>query len=161
MRVLGIGLAAIVTVALGAALTRSAPAARPAPPLPGKALAGEPITVASLRGEPTVIAFFASWCEPCVGEAPKLAEAARALGGYAHVVAVDWSDSSHYALALVRRYGWSFPVLSDPSGTAGSAYGIQGLPTAFVLNARGEIVERLLGPQTVSSLVRAVSGRGA
>jgi hypothetical protein len=72
-------------------------------------------------------------------------------------VAVDWSDSRSYALAFVHRFGWAFPVMADPNGASGYAYGIQGLPSAFVLDASGHIVDRLLGPQTVSRLVDAVA----
>jgi hypothetical protein len=89
-----------------------------------------------------------------------LERAARALGARASVVGVDWSDNGGYARKFVRRYRWSFSVLEDPDGKSGYAYGIQGLPSAFVLNAHGAIVRRLLGPQTVAGLVRAVSQSG-
>lgn len=51
-------------------------------------------------------------------------------------------------------YGWSFPVLRDRD--AGDRYGIQGLPTTFVLDARGRIVRTLSGGQTRASLERAL-----
>ncbi len=151
-------LAVAVLVGLVVALTHSSAPARPAPPLPRQTLTGGTVSLRTLQGRPALIDFFASWCGPCTAEAPKLARAAQALHGRAAVVAVDWSDSRTYALAFVHRYGWSFPVMSDPNGASGYAYGIQGLPSAFVVNADGHIVERLLGPQTVASLVQAVRG---
>jgi hypothetical protein len=73
-------------------------------------------------------------------------------------VGVDWSDPSNAAAhAFVRRYGWTFPVLSDPDGVAGSRYGITGLPIGFVLNAGGKIVARLIGEQTLTQLREALS----
>jgi cytochrome c biogenesis protein CcmG, thiol:disulfide interchange protein DsbE len=115
------------------------------------------VTVTGLRGKPALIDFFASWCGPCSTEASAVERAARGLRGRAHVVAVDWSDSRRYALQFVTHYRWTFPVLSDPNGVSGNAYGIEGLPSAFVLDARGRVVKRLLGPQTASTLMHAVA----
>ena len=46
--------------------------------------------------------------------------------------------------------------LRDPSGAVGNAYGLTGLPTTFVLDPSGNIVQTLPGPQTVASLRRAL-----
>ncbi|HVC07207.1 MAG TPA: hypothetical protein VND98_06470, partial [Solirubrobacterales bacterium] len=56
----------------------------------------------------------------------------------------------------LRRFGWTFPVLSDPDGVYGTRYGIDGLPNAFLLDSRGRIVGVLRGPQTLGSLRAAV-----
>jgi cytochrome c biogenesis protein CcmG/thiol:disulfide interchange protein DsbE len=149
-------LAALVAVALVLTLGAGRRAGRVAPPLPGSVLAGKPTSLAALRGQPVLVDFFASWCGPCAADAGTIGRAGRALQGHAHLVAIDWSDNRRDALAFIGRYGWSFPVLADPNGKAGYAYGIQGLPSAFVLDAQGRIVRRLIGPQTLINLLRAV-----
>lgn len=152
---------AIVGTALIVGLSGGPAHGRAAPPLPRSVLSGSRVAVSGLRGQPALIDFFASWCGPCTLEAPRLRRVAQLLSGRARVVAVDWSDSRRYGLAFVRRFGWRFAVLSDPNGAAGYAYGVQGLPTAVVLDARGRVVRRLVGPQTVAEFVRAVETAGA
>jgi peroxiredoxin len=46
----------------------------------------------------------------------------------------------------------------DSDGTVGDRYGITGLPTTFVLDRRGRIVQTLRGPQTIADLSRALKG---
>ena len=148
--------APIAALALLVVISSSSPSRRAAPPLPAQALQGRPITLAALRGKPALIEFFASWCGPCTSEAPALAQTERAVRGRATVVAVDWSDSPRYAKAFIRRFHWSFPVLADPHGSSGYAYGIQGLPSGFLLNPDGRIVRSFIGPQPAHKLVAAI-----
>jgi len=152
-----------VVVALGALVVAAAlilPGAkttgRPAPALPTKALSGRPATLASLRGGTAVVNFFASWCQPCVREAPQVERAYQQLAGRAKMVAVDWNDGRGSALAFLKRFHWTLPVLEDPNGLVGDSYGISGLPTTFVLDANGRIAKRLTGPVTTATILAAV-----
>jgi cytochrome c biogenesis protein CcmG/thiol:disulfide interchange protein DsbE len=129
---------------------------RQAPPLPTTVLRPPGTDLAALRGKPALIDFFASWCDPCAEEAPTLRNLSDSLRGKATVVAVDWDDSDGPARAFVRKHGWTFPVLSDPSGTTGEKYGFVGLPASFVLNPEGRIVATFRGPQSEAALRRAL-----
>ena len=152
----------VILAALGLA-GHGGQAGRVAPALPAERLSGAPVSVASLRGRPAFVNFWASWCGPCETEAPPLERFARSLGGRANVVGVNWEDLSHAnALGFVRRFGWTFPNLRDPDGTVGRRYGITTfLPTTFVLDSAGRLRLTLHGPQTEQSLdmaLRRVSG---
>jgi thiol-disulfide isomerase/thioredoxin len=154
------GVVALAIVALGVLWGGKAKraGARPAPALPTHVLVGPRVDIASLHGRPAIIHFWASWCGPCAGEAPQLAHLGDELHGRATLVGVDWSDNTSSAASFVRRHHWTFPVLVDSSGETGNAYGITGLPTTFLLNSRGQIVRRLVGPQTASGLLADVLG---
>jgi thiol-disulfide isomerase/thioredoxin len=137
---------------------------RIAPALPRERLAGTPLSLAALlagaHGRPSVVVFWASWCGPCVREAPALERFSRA-GGHGRIVGVDWSDARTGALAFIRRYGWTFPTVRDSEGRVGNAYGMTGLPTIYVLDGRGRIRLTLRGPQTEASLSRALGAVAA
>lgn len=130
--------------------------ARRAPALPTRVLVGPRVDLAGLRGRPAIIHFWASWCGPCVKEAPELARLAGELHGRATLVGVDWSDNQADAARFVRQHHWRFPVLIDSSGEVGNAYGLTGLPTTFLLDRQGRIIRRLVGPQTAAGLLSII-----
>jgi cytochrome c biogenesis protein CcmG/thiol:disulfide interchange protein DsbE len=135
-------------IAFEVASSGSGGAAEPSPPLPSAVLQGPAATLASLRGRPALVNFWASWCLPCRQEAPALERLWRSLHGSAAVVGVDFDDERDAAREFIRSHGLSYPMLSDPSGAAGPRFGFSGLPTTVVLDPRGRIVETLRGPQS-------------
>lgn len=154
----GVGVAALAA-ALVVGLGHGGRAnARPAPSLPRERLAGPPVTLATLRGRPAIVAFWASWCTDCSKEAPELERFAQSASGRGRLVAVDWSDPLiGEARKFIGRNRWTFPVLRDEEGTVGLAYGLADLPTTFVLDGKGQIVQQLVGPQTAKSLSQALA----
>jgi len=143
-----------VVIGVGAATRQSSAPRRAAPALPTQALRPPAVTLASLRGHPALVNFWASWCHPCAKEAPELARLGRERS--VRLVSVDTGDDAADARRFVAHYGWSFPVLRDDSGSVRERYNITGLPTTFALDARGRIVRTLTGPQTVGSLKAAL-----
>jgi cytochrome c biogenesis protein CcmG/thiol:disulfide interchange protein DsbE len=128
---------------------------KPAPPLPAAVLQPPRESLAGLRGEPALVNFWASWCEPCRQEAPELERFQHSLHG-ARLVGVDYTDREGAGREFVHEYGWSFPILDDPDGIYGARYHLPGLPTTVVLDAKGRIVETLRGPQTTADLRTAL-----
>ena len=125
---------------------------RPAPELPTQVLVGPRTRLADLRGRPSLVSFWASWCGPCRREAAAVARFANRVRGRARVVGVDYTDSLTSARSFVERYHWTFPNLRDGDGATGDRYRVVGLPTTFVLDSRGRIVAVLTGEQTESKL---------
>jgi cytochrome c biogenesis protein CcmG/thiol:disulfide interchange protein DsbE len=162
-RAIWLGLLLVViggVVAAEIATSGGGQGSRPAPALPTQVLSGPRVDLASLRGRPAVVNFWASWCGPCKQEAPELRRFAQGIGHRASLIGVDWNDRPDNARAFIAQSHWSYPVLRDPTGGVGNAYGLNGLPTTFVLDSRGRIVQKLQGPQTVSSLNQAVASAG-
>jgi cytochrome c biogenesis protein CcmG/thiol:disulfide interchange protein DsbE len=160
-----VAVVAFAAVALVIGLSgESAPGGRLAPALPTEVLAGRRMTLATLRhtaaGRPSLVVFWASWCEPCQREAPAVQRFALSPAGRGRVVGVDWSDEAASARGFIRRYRWSFPNLRDGEGSVGYAYGLTGLPTTFVIGADGRIERTLRGPQTEQTLRHALGAPG-
>ncbi|MCW3032330.1 MAG: alkyl hydroperoxide reductase/Thiol specific antioxidant/Mal allergen [Solirubrobacterales bacterium] len=158
-RALGLVLLAAAVAALvvfGFAPSKKVAPGRPAPGLPGEHLSGAGVTLPKLlagaAGRPSVVVFWASWCGPCVTEAPALESFSRSREGRGRIVGVDWSDRRSSALDFIRRFGWTFPTVRDGEGLVGNKYGMTALPTAFVLDGAGRIARTLRGPQTGASL---------
>jgi cytochrome c biogenesis protein CcmG/thiol:disulfide interchange protein DsbE len=128
----------------------------PAPELPSKVLVPPRQTLASLRGKPAAVNFWASWCEPCRKESPDLQRLYRSLHGRAGLVGVDYSDAADNAREFIRQFGLTYPMLSDPDGKAGDSYGVTGLPATAIIDSRGRIVQLLRGPQTEQSVRKAL-----
>jgi cytochrome c biogenesis protein CcmG/thiol:disulfide interchange protein DsbE len=143
-------LIAIAMIAVGLLLPQ-AHGREHAPALPRGALSGGPIGLAQLHGHPAVIAFFASWCPGCHTEAAALERFARSAGPD-RVIGVADNDGRAAAVAFARGYAWSFPLLNDPTGSVAAAWGVAELPTTVIVNAKGEIVARRVGPETVARL---------
>ncbi len=148
-------------IVFGLASSHSGTVGRRAPALPGERLAGSPTTLhtllASAHGRASLITFWASWCGPCSKEAPALERFSRSAAGRGRLVGVDWSDGLSGARAFVASHRWTFPVLRDAEGTVGNEYRMTGLPTTFVLDSSGRIRSVLRGPQTASTLARAMA----
>jgi cytochrome c biogenesis protein CcmG, thiol:disulfide interchange protein DsbE len=155
-RNLAVGLLAAAAVAAlvvaEIATSGSGASQRPAPELPSQVLQGPRVDLASLHGKPALVNFWASWCTPCKQEAPELQRLARTLPDQARLVGVDWNDTTANATEFIREHALTYPILRDGSNEVGDRFGITGLPTTFVLDSRGQIVETLRGPQDVAAL---------
>jgi len=96
----------------------------------------------SFRGQIVVVSFIASWCEPCRQEA-RLVDGAGArlrADGSGTALLIATNDHERFARAFVAQHRLRLSVLVDRDGSVAKAYGVNGIPTTFVLDARGRIV---------------------
>jgi peroxiredoxin len=110
-------------------------------------LSGGRLQLASLRGQVVLVNFWATWCAPCVAEMPSLQKLHEALGAHGlAVVGISIDEERGELERFVRDHGLTFPVLHDASGAVASAWGVQGYPETFVLDAAGGLREHYRGP---------------
>ena len=113
-----------------------------------------PLRLAELRGTPTVINFWASWCEPCIEEMPVLARAARELGPRVGFLGVDVQDQVAKARELAHSTGVRYPLAQDPRGEFYASIGGVGMPTTLFVDAEGTVVYRHTGEVSASRLAQ-------
>lgn len=123
---------------------RQIPAAdRTAPvELTGKDLDGHELSLAALRGKPTVVNVWGSWCASCHKETPALVAAQKKLGNQVNFVGIDSRDGgTAQAKSYNARYGVTWPSFFSPGGEALLAFpGVllpNSVPATVVLDAQG------------------------
>ncbi len=143
---------AAMAFALVAAACSGGPSSPPGPGPTGSLVPANPTALPSfdpqsfrqllsqLRGYPVVINVWASWCGPCVVEAPDIAAAAREFQGRVQFIGVDVLDQLGAARAFIRKYGWSFPSVFDPTAAIRNDLGFVGQPVTLVLDRSGKRV---------------------
>lgn len=113
-------------------------------------------TVSFSPGRPTVVNFFAAWCEPCRRELPALEAAWREHGDTVDFVGVDVADSRTKAVDLLDATGATFRAGYDPHRRVAESYRLAGMPTTVFVGADGRVVGTVQGPLDADDLDRWV-----
>jgi len=116
-------------------------------------LSGKPIHLSDLRGKVVVLDFWASWCPPCVQEAPSLNRLQKYIESRNALILGVAADEDAYAFSkFIIDQGVTFPTYRDPaSKDRGSpialSYGTSMIPEAYIIDRHGKIARKVIGPQ--------------
>lgn len=107
------------------------------------------------KGKVSVVNFWASWCTPCIAEHPELIELKSRTG--VDIYGVNYKDEPSAARRFIGRYGNPFAAVgADANGRAAIDWGVYGVPETYVVNGRGEIAYKHVGPITRESLLNTL-----
>jgi len=114
---------------------------------------GKPQRLSDYRGKVVVLNFWASWCPPCLEEAPALNRLQRHIeprGGTILGVSID-EDPAAYEKFL-KDFGIVFPTWRDPNVQDNKSkielgYGTSLIPETYVIDRHGKIARKLVSAQ--------------
>jgi len=141
------GAGALVTAVLLAFLRPgTAGAAEPAPGLELRRLDGQPFSLQALHGKVVLLDFWAPWCLPCRKSFPFLeALQNRHESEGLSVVGLTLEGDQQAIHAFLDEVPVRFPIVSDPTGRSGEAFGVVAMPTTLLLDRQGQVVARFEG----------------
>jgi thiol-disulfide isomerase/thioredoxin len=154
MRLRSVVLSAVATAGLGVGLGLAVGCAGPGAPAAAHAVAtdfratkvrgldGGAVSLSSvLGGRPTLVSFWAPWCEPCLREQPeleRLSRAVRACGGA--VVGVAVGESPATVSAFAKDQGLTFAQFTDEGFELADAMGQRRIPATVIFDASARLV---------------------
>ena len=108
---------------------------------------GKKVSLKDFRGKVVFLNFWATWCESCRDEMPSMQKLYGDFKGKGlEIVGVNVKDKRPDALAFVKKLQVTYPIVLDPEGEAGLLYGAFGMPATYLIDRKGVILARLLGP---------------
>jgi thiol-disulfide isomerase/thioredoxin len=107
---------------------------------------GQVVTLGSLRGNPVMLNFWATWCGPCRNEMPFIQEIYDKWQGEGLVIlAINIKETSSKVQLFMHSNNLSFPVLFDTDGNVSAMYQIHGIPTTLFIDKDGIIKGKNIG----------------
>jgi thiol-disulfide isomerase/thioredoxin len=123
---------------------------------------GKPLSLANFRGKVVLLNFWATWCGPCRAEIPSLIELQNRYKDHMQIVGMVVDDDDVDAIRdVVKTESVNYPVALAPPQVRMDYGGIAALPTVFIINTEGRVVQKHVGlfnPVLYETEVRALLG---
>jgi peroxiredoxin len=133
-----LGVLSLFSLALPAA---AAEVGEPAPNFEAPALEGaRSLSLADYRGKVVYLDFWASWCAPCAVALPIVDSFREEFGADEFaVLAVNVDNDPSKARIFLQRRPVGYPSVSDPQGDLPRKFGVETMPTSFLIDRKGVI----------------------
>jgi thiol-disulfide isomerase/thioredoxin len=103
-------------------------------------------SLASSKGRPVLLNFWASWCEPCRQEMPSLQLlAAQYRAQDLQVLAINFRETDAAVRRFLETITFSLPVLRDRDGGAAKAFGVRIFPSTVLIDRHGKAQSVVVG----------------
>ena len=134
-----------------------------APLFSAQSFDGEEIKLEDFRGKYILLDFWATWCGPCVKDIPNLKAVHSSFGQNQRfaMISLSLDDDLDSPKRFVKKneIEWLQGLLGDSKTPITRAYGVQGIPSVFLIDPKGKVIARdLHGPSTVIIVRKALGG---
>ena len=115
-----------------------------------KTLDGAPVSSADWKGKVTLVNFWATWCGPCRAEIPDLVALQTKYGKYIQIVGILSEDEAPMDVVqqFISEHKMNYPIVKETPELSKAFPGINALPTSFLINKDGRIVQKHVGMLT-------------
>lgn len=146
----------------GERVVRFAGNPQPMPPFLVTDLDGNAVSTAAWKGKVVFINFWATWCPPCRAEIPVLIDLANRYKDRLQIVGVSVDDEDPQDVKkFVEHFGINYPIVMASPEIVAEYGGVPALPTLFVINTDGKVVQKhegLYAPELYETEVRLLLG---
>ena len=105
------------------------------------------ISTEEFANKTIIVNFFATWCKPCREEHPYIKRLSNAKG--IKIIGINYKDNPQRTIKWLKELGNPYSNIAiDSNGQIGIDWGVYGLPETFIVNAKGIIKYRHVGPIT-------------
>lgn len=111
-------------------------------------------------GKVVLLNIWATWCGPCKREIPDLIEISRDLapkGVIVMGVSVDDREKAAAVRSYVEKAGISYPIVIDNLLISEAYGGVSAIPTTFIIDRNGNIIQKIVGMLTKDQFIQALS----
>ena len=116
-------------------------------------IAGNPLNLSDYKGKVVLLDFWATWCEPCRSEVPKLTSLVQRYHQQdLAVIGVSLDDNAESVRRFAGEYKLNYPIALGKEEVYQAYGGIFSLPTAFLIGRDGRIYAKHFGAVDLSVL---------
>ena len=106
------------------------------------------LRLSELKGSVVFVNFWAAWCPPCIEEMPSIEALFRSLSGEQNfkMITILYRDDMDRISKSAKEQGYTLPIYRDPDGSAAVRFGITGVPETFIIDKKGILRDKVIGP---------------